>query len=719
MNFFKIIFLVGPLLWCNICFGGNQNHASLIKGKITNQKNEPLAFANIFLKGGTEGTISNEWGEFSFLTRATGKVILICSFIGYAPYEKTLELPSHSDLILNIQLRQELVKGEQIMITASAFTASAEEEGVTLTALDVVRTPGAAADLFWAIKSFPGLQQVEEGAGLFVRGGDVSENVILLDGAIINHPYKYESPTGGYFGTFNPFLLKGTFFSSGGFSAQYGEALSGALAMESLDLPDQRKAGIGLGLAAESIFLSLPVINDKLGFFLSGNHSNTKMMFEMNNNRKEFSQYPFSYDLNLNAVFKINADSQLKFFLFRESDQIGVEVDDPDYPTQFHGNSASQLYHLRYSSLVKKKFLIQANLAFNNFRRQTELAVMNLDTEDQLFQSKLDLESEVFTSSYFRCGLAFFRYQTVISGIVAQEKMDMNPLALIQLVDTDYVSNRCAQFFELENFLPFGIKLISGIRGQLESISKQYVFDPRISILYVLTTHSNLSASWGIYQQYPEPKYYDRYMGNTRLSAMKARHFILGYAFQQENKMFRLEGYYKKYDKLLLADEQFHYSNDGHGYAMGLDAFIKNSLGPISGWISYSWLKARRKWLDLPVLAPPYFDITHNVTGVLNFNLLTNLSLGGSFRYATGKPYTPAPKKYNQARVPSYQKWDVTFSYLHHFFASNLTVFYFSISNLFDRINIFDYRYSADFKRKEPVDSAFGRMIYFGAQFNW
>lgn len=72
------------------------------------------------------------------------------------------------------------------MVTASAFTA-ANEKGMTLTAMDVVRTPVAAADLFWAIKIFPGVQQLEEGTGLFVRGGDVSETVVLLDGAVINH----------------------------------------------------------------------------------------------------------------------------------------------------------------------------------------------------------------------------------------------------------------------------------------------------------------------------------------------------------------------------------------------------------------------------------------------------------------------------------------------------------------------------------------------------
>ncbi|MDZ7335429.1 MAG: TonB-dependent receptor, partial [candidate division KSB1 bacterium] len=197
-----------------------------IKGSVINEKNTPLPFANIFLKGRMEGSVSDSLGNFSFKTKASGKVTLICSYIGYQSFEKELELKAGSIIEINIKLRQIEIRGRSVMVTASAFTAADEGEGVTLTAMDVVRTPGAAADLFWAIKTFPGLQQVDEGAGLFVRGGDVSETVVLLDGAVINHPYKYESPTGGFFGTFSPFLLKGTFFSSGGFSAQYGNALS-------------------------------------------------------------------------------------------------------------------------------------------------------------------------------------------------------------------------------------------------------------------------------------------------------------------------------------------------------------------------------------------------------------------------------------------------------------------------------------------------------------
>lgn len=690
---------------------------SVIKGTVTDQNGTPLAFANVYLQETMEGTMSDDKGCYSITSRAVGRVTLVCSYIGYQNFKQAIHLKAGQTLPVNIELQQEAVKARPITITASAFTA-ADEEGVTLTSLDVVRTPGAAADVFWAVKSFPGLQQVEEGAGLFVRGGDVSETVIYLDGAIINHPYKYESPTGGFFGTFSPFLLKGTFFSSGGFSARYGNALSGTLAMESQNMPDRRQMALGIGLAAESIYLAFPVVKDQLGFSLSGNWSNTKMMFDLNKARRTFSQYPFSYDLNLNVVYRLNSTSNVKFFLFREDDKIGVKVDDPDYSTHFHGDASNRFYNIKFSSLLSRTFLLQMNIAVSDFGQRMHLGVMDLDVTDRLYQARLVCEWEPFKTSTLRMGMDFFRYHTLTQGVVPQEELDLAPDAPTDCVDTDYVSNRAVQYIEWELFGPFGLQITPGLRGEYESISEIYRVDPRISLNYPMTLHSNISAAWGIYRQFPKPEYYDPYVGNPNLSSMRAVHYILGYAYQKENRIFRLEAYYKEYQDLLLEDESLNYVNEGLGQAKGIDVFVKDEYGPVSGWVAYSWLHARRQWMDSPVVAPPYFDITHNLTVVTNLDLPKYLTLGLSFRHATGKPYTPGPDKYHEARVPDYQKLDVSLSYLHSFFDGNVTVFYVAVSNLLNRINIFDYRYSEDWQRREAEESSFGRAVYFGFSFN-
>ncbi len=133
-----------------------------------------------------------------------------------------------------------------------APTRPGNERGATLTALEVVSTPGATADIARAMQTLPGVQNVDEGTGLFVRGGDVSETKVLLNNVVMLSPYNYETPTGNYTVTVNPFLLDGIFFSSGGFGARYGNILSGVADLRTAGRPVQSSETAVAGLASVS-----------------------------------------------------------------------------------------------------------------------------------------------------------------------------------------------------------------------------------------------------------------------------------------------------------------------------------------------------------------------------------------------------------------------------------------------------------------------------------
>src|SRR5256885_1037107 len=112
--------------------------------------------------------------------------------------------------------------------------------------------PGATADVARAIQTLPGVQSVDEGTGLFVRGGDVSETRVFLNDVAMLSPYNYETPTGNYTVTVNPFLLDGIFFSSGGFGARYGNILSGVADLRTAGRPVQSSITGVAGLASVS-----------------------------------------------------------------------------------------------------------------------------------------------------------------------------------------------------------------------------------------------------------------------------------------------------------------------------------------------------------------------------------------------------------------------------------------------------------------------------------
>ncbi len=271
IEFKNSLFLISLFLLKSSSVIAQTAEVKSIRGVVQDTKSAPLSYVNVFLQNSYDGGVSDSRGYFEILTKKNGPQVLIASMIGFEKSSKKINLDKPGLESIKFILREKAIAMPEATITASSFS-SGDEKGVTLKRLEILTTPGAAADIFLAIKTFPGLSHIDEGSGLFVRGGDVSETVTLLDQATVAHPYRYESPTGGTFGTITPFLVKGTFFSSGGFSAKYGNALSGILAMQSLETPVQTQYNLNIGLASTSLGVAV-LINKKLGLRFSGNRS--------------------------------------------------------------------------------------------------------------------------------------------------------------------------------------------------------------------------------------------------------------------------------------------------------------------------------------------------------------------------------------------------------------------------------------------------------------
>lgn len=693
-----------------------------ISGKVVDNKNHALPFANVFLKGRFEGATTNENGDFFFRVKNEGEYTLIVKYMGYQSWEKKITVIENSKPFYEIKLKPVALKSEVISVTASSFTAS-DKEGVTLTPLEIVTTPGSAADIFWAIKSFPGLQQVDEGAGMFVRGGDVSENIILLDGAILNHPYRYESTTGGFMGTISPFLLKGTYFSSGAFSARYGNALSGALSMESMDLPEKNSTSLGIGLAAYSMMLRVPLIDEKLGFSFSGNKSNTKAMFEFNRGRTTFTQYPEAYDINLNAIYRYSQSGYFKLFIFTEDDKVGVKTYQPIGESGqcgiFTGSGHNQLYNLIWSSAVDSKLWFKSNLAFSQFDSDREMQIFKLKQSDKLMQWRFDAEYRYSPKLRISAGIELQNKRDQFKASIPIEENHFSEGSLVRRFDNTYTSNRGGSYCEIGAEVLPRTFVCFGNRVNYENKSDEITTDHRFSMNYEIRPNHVLKLGAGNFHQYPEPYYFDIYYGNPDLKPKKALHIILGYEFHRDLNIIRLEAYRKQYDHLILEDENFHFTSQGYGYAYGADIFIKRSSGPFSGWIAYSYLIARRKAGQFTKLTSPDFDITHNLNWVLKYQISGRLSVGSLFKYATGKPYTPAYRQFNSKRVSDFHKLDLSLSYLSQFWEGNLTIFYLSVSNVYGRQNIYDYHYNENYTQREAQVSSFDRSVYFGISVNF
>ena len=216
-----------------------------IKGQVRDGQGQTIPGANVYLKDTFDGAVSLEDGTFSFETYEEGNQILVVSFIGFKTLEKQIQLEGKV-ITFELQLEEEINKIDGITITAGSYEASEVSKNTVLKPLDIVTTASAAGDIMGAINTLPGTATVGESGRLFVRGGEGYETKVFIDGLEVRNAFGATAPNVPTRGRFSPFLFKGTSFSTGGYSAEYGQALSSALILNSNDMPLESQADISL-----------------------------------------------------------------------------------------------------------------------------------------------------------------------------------------------------------------------------------------------------------------------------------------------------------------------------------------------------------------------------------------------------------------------------------------------------------------------------------------
>ncbi|MEO1450015.1 MAG: carboxypeptidase-like regulatory domain-containing protein, partial [Bacteroidota bacterium] len=234
------------LLFISICFSALSTQAQVwVKGQIQDRGGRALIGANVFIEGTYDGAFSDSLGQFTFQTAPREEAVLTVRLLSYRPYQQVLDLKGDT-IRTTVKLQSTTRAVDEVVITAGAFEASDEKKGVVLRSLDIVTTAGSNGDINAAINTLPGTTAVGEEGQLFVRGGAAYETQTFIDGLRVGRPYGARIPDLPARGRFSPFLFKGTLFSSGGYSAAYGQALSAAMILETQDLPESSQSSFSL-----------------------------------------------------------------------------------------------------------------------------------------------------------------------------------------------------------------------------------------------------------------------------------------------------------------------------------------------------------------------------------------------------------------------------------------------------------------------------------------
>lgn len=716
------------------------NAQKKISGSITDNKHHVLQGVSIAIKDSYDWATTDSTGRFSITTSASLPITLQFSSVGYKDAERVIsnEGPAFD---LQITLQEKIGELDAVVISAGSYAAGDKKKGVVLSKLDVLTT-AQNGDISTAIKMLPGAQQIGEQEGLFVRGGTGYETKQYMDGAVISNPYFSGATNISQRGRFSPFLFSGTVFSSGGYSAVYGDALSSVLLLESNDLPRRSEINATISSAMLALGTQHLAKNKRMSYGINYKYTDVSPYYRVVKQKPDFFAGPRYHSLEGNVKYKTKSGGMIKIFSSFNNNMVGLRSQDVDsqyykdvyevfnnswYTNWSWKENLSNGWKLQWANSlsldidkINTAVVDQQNHLLNfgdtTFWMQAKSGSVN--NKQNNVQSKLILEKRYPGFATLRFGSEYdYSLDRLTYNNEAHELRD----------------NSAAVFGETDYYLSKAVALKIGLRTEYSSLLKQVNIAPRISAAYKLSPRSQVSFAYGKFYQKPENIYL---MYNSGLEYTKATHYILNFQRSAPGQLFRVEGFYKDYQDLIKAGTSVTgniYNNDGKGYARGVEVFWRDKIN-ISGfdyWVSYSYLDTKRDYLNYTQMLRPSFAAEHTASIVLKrFFEKLKTQFNFTYSYASGRPYyniineTGSPKYMisDYGKTIDYNNVGFSVNYLPNVMrpaAKANIIIVASVTNLLGSKQVFGYNYSYSGQYKQPVEPLAKRSFFLGVFINW
>jgi len=653
-----------------------------ISGKVVDSNNQPIIGANVYLDGTYDGSTTRDQGDFSFTTEDTGTQTLTISYLSYET--KTIVGDVSTLKNLQIKLKDDMASLDTVVISAGTFEASDNSKVSVLKPLDVVTTASALGDFVGALQTLPGTSTVAEDGRLFVRGGDADETQIFIDGIRVFTPYSPTTNNIPTRGRYSPFLFDGITFSTGGYSAEYGNALSSVLLLNTIDEPDQEKTDIGIMSVGAS--LGRTEKWNKSSLSVNTSYINLAPYIALFPDRNDWDK-PYEGGQG-EAVFRHKFNNGiLKFYTAFDVSNFDLTQEDINEPdgVRIKLNNRNVYTNTSYQGVLGKGWSVQTGLSYTIAKNDFKFEAIDLEDTENSAHIKLKLKKRFNSRVKLNFGMEHFT--TKFDEALSTEGFN----------DTyGFINNNTAAFIESDIIFSknFAVKL--GVRADNYELSNEFQIAPRTSVAYKTSKNGQLSLAYGNFYQNAN----NNILKFTQdVKTQNTEHFIMNYQYVNDGRLFRAEVYRKDYDNLVKYDTQFesydsNFDNSGSGYAQGLDIFWRDnkSIKSVDYWLSYSYLDTERDYRNFPTQTQPNYANTHNFSAVAKYWIDDWKSqVGFSYTFASGRPYTnPNTDEFLGEMTSSFNSISLNWAYL----VSPQKILYLSVNNVLGFKNINGYQYA-------------------------
>lgn len=198
-----------------------------IKGKVIDADNRPVEFATVRINKSTIGTITNLRGEYDLSVASSDSLVVIFNCLGYKESSRTLHNPEGT-VQLDVRLYTAINKLDEVVVTENRRQTSTVQKLEASQAKLVPSASGSGVEAM--LTTIAGVNSNNELSSQYsVRGGNFDENIVYVNGIEVYRPQLVSSGEQEGLSFINPDMVGEIAFSTGGFSAEYGDKMSSVL----------------------------------------------------------------------------------------------------------------------------------------------------------------------------------------------------------------------------------------------------------------------------------------------------------------------------------------------------------------------------------------------------------------------------------------------------------------------------------------------------------
>ena len=717
-----------------------------LEGDVLDEDDVSIDAAAVSVSGGdlTEPVVAvaDARGHFSVTDLPPGRYELRVSAPGFVTFESDEEIVEGQVTVVRYRLEIERA-GVSFETVVRAQRPPREVTRRTISTQEMAMAPGTAGDALNAVQNMPGVARPIFGSGMVViRGSAPGDTAYYLDGVGIPLIYHF----GALRSAINGDLLERIDFYPGNFSVRYSGAMGGIIDVSPRTPNREKWTGyVDLNLIDGGALVEGPLApNASIAGSLRRSWIDATLpailpLF-VDPSSLDMTAAPVYWDYQLLADWEPSDQDRLRFFAYGSDDSLAFLFGQPDQgdPT-ITGTMAMEIgfhrlqaqWEHRFSADMENLMILSAGYNLIRFT-MTDL----FDVTYHFVPIELREEFTIRPSPALQitlglqAGLQWFLARARLPDVFGMGQNQGPPVCMQDMLEVDDSGVDWWPGFYIETELrpAEGLRLIPGIRFDIDPEGNHTAIEPRINMRYEVVDGTTLKAGVGLYSQSPGPQESSSDTGNPDLVLQRAYHFGLGVEQDlTDNISLSVDFFYKNLDHLVRStdDEVLrngetvaeNFDNDGRGRVYGAEILARYEPDEwFFGWIAVTILRSERiepghDWY------PADFDQRLNLTLLGSFDLGKGWRIGLRFRLAQGYPttpvvgsiydadcdlYQPLEGTRNSLRLPWFHQLDLRVDKTFDWDVFKLSI-YLDIQNVYYQFNVESVGYNFDYSQRTDI----------------